>query len=60
MIYHTILACAALLNLSMETKLEMQRLLPQAASYCLSNPQGKLSVDYGPIGRPSTPKYKAK
>ncbi len=49
MIYHTVLACATLLNLSMTTKVEMQHLLPQAASYCLENPKGRLSVAYGPI-----------
>ncbi len=49
MIYHAVLTCATLLNLSMTTKMEMQHLLPQAAEYCMNHTDGKLSVAYGPI-----------
>lgn len=55
MIYHTVLACATLLNLSMTTKIEMQKLLPHAASYCITNPQGRLSVSYGPMQKSEEP-----
>lgn len=51
MLYHAVLMCSVLLNLSMTTKLEMQKLLPKAASYCIENPEGRLSVAYGPIQR---------
>ncbi len=40
------LACAFMMQLSMTTKLEMARLVPEAASYCMAHPSGKVSVSY--------------
>lgn len=42
----TIVSCAMLLNLSMTTKIEMNRIFPQIGSYCLSHPQGNVKVTY--------------
>jgi hypothetical protein len=43
---HAVIACALMLNLSTTTKLEMARLFPEIARYCLAHPSGKVFVSY--------------
>jgi hypothetical protein len=42
----SVIACALMMQLSMATKLEMARLFPEVASYCMAHPSGQVSVSY--------------
>jgi hypothetical protein len=42
----SVIACALMMQLSMATKLEMARLFPEVASYCVAHPSGKGYVSY--------------
>ena len=42
----SVIACALMMQLSMTTKLEMARLFPEVASYCMAHPSGKVYVSY--------------
>lgn len=43
---NSVIACAVLMKLSMTTKLEMARVFPEVASYCMTHPSGKVRVSY--------------
>lgn len=43
---NSVIACALMMKLSMATKLEMARLFPEVASYCMTHPSGKVRVSY--------------
>jgi hypothetical protein len=43
---NSVIACALMMKLSMTTKLEMARLFPEVASYCMTHPSGKVRVFY--------------
>jgi hypothetical protein len=40
----SVIACALMMLLSIATKLEMARLFPEVASYCMARPSGKVYV----------------
>jgi len=40
----SVIACALMMQLSIATKLEMARLFPEVASYCMARPSGKVYV----------------
>jgi|GEM_PF-4341346 hypothetical protein len=42
----SIIACALMMQLSMGTKLEMARIFPEVARYCMAHPTGKVYVSY--------------
>lgn len=41
-----VVTCALILKLSMTTKVEMARIFPGIASFCLSHAEGKVLVTY--------------
>lgn len=43
---NSVIACALMMKLSMTTKLEMARLFPEVANYCMTHPSGKVRVFY--------------
>lgn len=47
--WHIVVSCAALLNLSASTQIEMNHIIPHVGEFCLTHRDAKLSIVYGPF-----------